>query len=143
MDLAVLDERDFFTALQENNRQTFLKMIEKYESYIAPIMRTQGFKRINQKERTVIFSFGEMTFSRSRWKKGDVVRIPVDEKLGLKPRARFSQELLYQLTTLSNFMPYRKVVSVMELLKNIYITKNSVQRALETAGGLLKERDEY
>lgn len=121
MDLAVLDERDFFTALQENNRQTFLKMIEKYESYIAPIMRTQGFKRINQKERTVIFSFGEMTFSRSRWKKGDVVRIPVDEKLGLKPRARFSQELLYQLTTLSNFMPYRKVVSVMELLKNIYI----------------------
>lgn len=134
MDLAVLDERDFFTALQENNRQTFLKMIEKYESYIAPIMRTQGFKRINQKERTVIFSFGEMTFSRSRWKKGDVVRIPVDEKLGLKPRARFSQELLYQLTTLSNFMPYRKVVSVMELLKNIYITKNSVQRALETAG---------
>ena len=143
MDLAVLDERDFFTALQENNRQTFLKMIEKYESYIAPIMRTQGFKRINQKERTVIFSFGEMTFSRSRWKKGDVVRIPVDEKLGLKPRARFSQELLYQLTTLSNFMPYRKVVSVMELLKNIYITKNSVQRALETAGELLEERDEY
>mgnify|MGYP003294525664 FL=1 len=143
MDLAVLDERDFFTALQENNRQTFLKMIEKYESYIAPIMRTQGFKRINQKERTVIFPFGEMTFSRSRWKKGDIIRIPVDEKLGLKPRARFSQELLYQLTTLSNFMPYRKVVSVMELLKNIYITKNSVQRALETAGGLLKERDEY
>ena len=142
MDLAVLDERDFFTALQENNRQTFLKMIEKYESYIAPIMRTQGFKRINQKERTVIFSFGEMTFSRSRWKKGDVVRIPVDEKLGLEPRARFSQELLYQLTTLSNYMPYRKVVSEMELLKNIYITKNSVQRALETAGGLLKERDE-
>ena len=40
-------------------------------------------------------------------------------------------------------MPYRKVVLVMELLKNIYITKNSVQRALETAGGLLKERDEY
>lgn len=143
MDLAVLDERDFFVALQENNRQTFLKMIEKYENYIAPIMRTQGFKRINQKERTVIFSFGEMTFSRSRWKKGDVVRIPVDEKLGLKPRARFSQELLYQLTTLSNFMPYRKVASVMELLKNIYITKNSVQRALETAGELLEERDEY
>ena len=84
-----------------------------------------------------------MTFSRSRWKKGDIIRIPVDEKLGLKPRARFSQELLYQLTTLSNFMPYRKVVSVMELLKNIYITKNSVQRALEIAGGLLKERDEY
>ena len=34
MDLAVLDERDFFTALQENNRQTFLKMIEKYDAVL-------------------------------------------------------------------------------------------------------------
>ena len=143
MDLSVLDERDFFVALQENNRKTFLKMIKKYEEYIAPMMRAQGYKRINQKERTVIFSFGEMTFSRSRWKRGAETRIPVDEKLGLEPRARFSQEFLYQLTTLSNFMPYRKVVSVMELLKNIYITKNSVQRALEIAGEILEERDEY
>lgn len=143
MDLAVLDERDFSTALQENNRQTFLKMIEKYESYIAPIMRTQGFTRINQKERTVIFSFGEMTFSRSRWKKGDTIRIPVDEKLGLEPRSRFSRELLYQITRLSNYMPYRKVVEVMELLKSIYITKNTVQHALDVAGELLVEKEEY
>ena len=86
----MLDERVFSERLRIDNQKTFLKMIEDYEKSIAPSMRAQGFKRINQKERTVIFSFGEMTFSRSRWKKGDTVRIPVDEKLGLEPRSRFS-----------------------------------------------------
>ncbi|MGT2666554.1 ISLre2 family transposase [Streptococcus rifensis] len=143
MDVAILDEREFSKQLNQNNQRSFLKMIEAYEKKIAPSMRAQGYKRINQKERTVIFSFGEMTFTRSRWKKGDTVRIPVDEKLGLEPRQRFSQELLYQITELSNYMPYRKVVAVMELLKKIYITKNTVQHALEVAGQLINEKEEY
>ncbi|EPR92811.1 hypothetical protein M059_09310 [Streptococcus mitis 18/56] len=143
MDITVLDEREFSRQLKQNNQRAFLKMIENYEKFIAPIMRAQGYKRINQKERTVIFSFGEMTFSRSRWKKDDTIRIPVDEKLGLEPRSRFSQELLYQVTKLANFMPYRKVVSVMEMLKEIYITKNTVQHALDMAGELLAEKEEY
>lgn len=139
----ILDERKFSERLKKDNQKTFLKMIEDYEKSIAPSMRAQGFKRINQKERTVIFSFGEMTFSRSRWKKGDTVRIPVDEKLGLEPRARFSQELLHQITKLSNYLPYRKVVEVMELLKSIYITKNTVQHALDVAGQLLEDKADY
>ena len=143
MDITVLDEREFSRQLNQNNQRAFLKMIENYEKFIAPSMRAQGYKRINQKERTVIFSFGEMTFSRSRWKKDDTIRIPVDEKLGLEPRSRFSQELLYQVTKLANFMPYRKVVSVMEMLKEIYITKNTVQHALDVAGELLAEKEEY
>ena len=143
MDMTVLDERAFSRQLNQNNQRAFLKMVDSYEASIAPSMRAQGYKRINQKERTVIFSFGEMTFSRSRWKKGDTVRIPVDEKLGLEPRARFSQELLYQVTKLANFMPYRKVVSVMEMMKEIYITKNTVQHALDVAGQLLADKEAY
>lgn len=143
MNTEVLDERAFFRQLQEANQKIFLKMIADYEAYISPILRSQGYKRINKKERTVIFSFGEMTFSRSRWQKGNEIRFPVDEKLGLVPRTRFSTEFLYQMTSLSNVMPYRKVVSVMELLKGIYITKNSVQRAIELSGKLLEEKEEY
>ncbi|MDT9554869.1 ISLre2 family transposase [Streptococcus mutans] len=143
MDTKVIDERQISRFFQENNRKTFLKMIARYENYIAPIMRANGYTRINQKERTVVFSFGEMTFSRSRWKKDGKIRIPVDEKLGLVPRARYSKELIYQLTELANFMPYRKVVTVVEELKQIYITKNSVQRALETAGKLLAGKEDY
>lgn len=47
------------------------------------------------------------------------------------------------MTKLANFMPYRKVVSVMEMLKEIYITKNTVQHALDVAGELLAEKEEY
>ena len=139
----MLDERVFSERLRIDNQKTFLKMIEDYEKSIAPSMRAQGFKRINQKERTVMFAFGEMTFSRSRWKKVESVRIPVEEKLGLEPRSRFSQELLYKITRLSNYMPYRKVVEVMELLKSIYITKNTVQHALDVAGHLLEDKADY
>ena len=57
MDITVLDEREFSRQLKQNNQRAFLKMIENYEKFIAPIMRAQGYKRINQKERTVIFSF--------------------------------------------------------------------------------------
>lgn len=69
MDIDILDEREFSKQLNQNNQRSFLKMIEAYEKKIAPSMRAQGYKRINQKERTVIFSFGEMTFTRSRWKR--------------------------------------------------------------------------
>ena len=140
MDLIVLNERDFYSYLQEENKKTFLKMIDKFENYIAPIMRSKGFKRINRAERTVLFSFGEITFSRSRWKKDGQTKIPVDEKLGLVSHTRFSKEVLYQLTKLANYMPYRKVAEVMELLNQIYVTKDSVLSAIQKAGELLKEK---
>jgi len=70
---ASFSELEFHQKLRENNQQFFLKMVASYEKTIAASMRAQGFKRINQKERTVTFSFGTMTFSRSRWKKGDII----------------------------------------------------------------------
>ena len=143
MDLTVLNERDFYSYLQEENKKTFLKMIETFENYIAPIMRSKGYKRINQAERTVLFSFGEITFSRSRWKKDGETKIPVDEKLGLVSHTRFSKEVLYQLTKLANYMPYRKVAEVMELLNQVYVTKDSVLSAIQKAGELLKEKEDY
>lgn len=143
MNMEVLDEREFYSYLQQKNQEIFLKWIDCYERYIAPIMRTKGYKRINEAERTVVFSFGEIRFSRSRWKKGEETRIPVDEKLGLIPYVRYSQEVLYQLTDLSRKLPYRKVVEVVELLNQVYVTKDSVQKAVNIAGDLLEEKEEY
>ena len=139
---ASFSELEFHQKLRENNQQFFLKMVASYEKTIAASMRAQGFKRINQKERTVTFSFGTMTFSRSRWKKGDIIRVPLDEKLGLIPRQRFSQEFLYLVTILASFMPYRKVVEVFDLLQDIGISKNVVHRAVSEAGNLIKQKEE-
>lgn len=141
--MTAFNELDFKRKLRENNQQTFLKMVADYEKSIAASMRAQGFKRVNEKERTVTFSFGTMTFSRSRWKKGNVIRIPLDEQLGLIPRQRFSQEFLYLVTVLASFMPYRKVVEVFDLLQNIGISKNVVHRAVSEAGNLIKQKEEY
>ena len=124
---ASFSELEFHQKLRENNQQFFLKMVASYEKTIAASMRAQGFKRINQKERTVTFSFGTMTFSRSRWKKGDTIRVPLDEKLGLIPRQRFSQEFLYLVTILASFMPYRKVVEVFDF-RLFYIHVHAAQR---------------
>ena len=141
--MTAFNELDFKRKLRENNQQTFLKMVADYEKSIAASMRAQGFKRVNEKERTVTFSFGTMTFSRSRWKKGNVIRIPLDEQLGLIPRQRFSQEFLYLVTVLASFMPYRKVVEVFDLLQDIGISKNVVHRAVSEAGNLIKQKEEY
>ncbi|MFR5847470.1 MAG: hypothetical protein ACLUFP_05895 [Streptococcus salivarius] len=137
--MTAFNELDFKRKLRENNQQTFLKMVADYEKSIAASMRAQGFKRVNEKERTVTFSFGTMTFSRSRWKKGNVIRIPLDEQLGLIPRQRFSQGSIL-VTVLASFMPYRKVVEVFDLLQNIGISKNVVHRAVSEAGNLIKQK---
>ncbi len=40
-------------------------------------------------------------------------------------------------------MPYRKVAEVMELLNQVYVTKDSVLSAIQKAGELLKEKEDY
>ncbi|MCC9781223.1 hypothetical protein LZU42_03550, partial [Streptococcus agalactiae] len=90
MEVKKFSEKDFVNEINKIKQKQFLSQIEQYESYIAPQMRTKGYKRINQSERTVVFSFGEITFSRSRWTNGFETRIPVDEWLGLEKYKRYS-----------------------------------------------------
>lgn len=143
MDSIPIDERSVVAKFKENNHQAFFKFIEQYESYIAPVMRFRGYRCVNTAERTVQFTFGEVTFSRTRWYKGKKCRIPVDEKLGLEKNIRYSRELLYQVAKLSNLVPYRKVPEVVQMMYQIYITKDTVHKAVQLAADLLEEREDY
>ena len=67
---ASFSELEFHQKLRENNQQLFLKMVASYEKTIATSMRAQGFKRVNEKERTVTFSFGTMTFFKKSLEEG-------------------------------------------------------------------------
>ncbi|MFM0763786.1 ISLre2 family transposase [Streptococcus suis] len=138
----VIDERELVAEFRENTQEQFLKYIEQYEAYIAPIMRANGYRRINQTERTVLFTFGEITFSRSRWTNGKRTRIPLDEKLGLKKHTRFSKELLYYVSKLSTMLSYRQVGIVIETCLGFHVTKDTVLKAIKEAGELLKQREE-
>ena len=78
------DEKEFVAELDRKREQQFLKQVRDYDERIAPSMRQKGYKRIDSIERTVVFTFGEVTFSRNRWRKGKESCYPVDEWLGLE-----------------------------------------------------------
>ncbi|HFI0149792.1 TPA: ISLre2 family transposase [Streptococcus suis] len=141
MNTFVIDERELVAEFRENTQEQFLKYIKQYEAYIAPIMRANGYRRINQTERTVLFTFGEITFSRSRWTNGIRTRIPIDEKLGLRKHTRFSRELLYYVSKLSTMLSYRQVGIVIETCLGFHVTKDTVLKVIKEAGELLKQRE--
>src|SRR5699024_4352184 len=110
---------------------------------MVPVMKAKGYTCIHSMERTVAFTFGEFTFRRRRWKKGDKWVVPVDEKLGLQKNVRFSLTLMYQIARLATMMPYDKVLQVIEMTYHITITKPTVVKAVKLCETLLEERKAY
>lgn len=141
--MTFFDERDIKTQLFAQNAQDFYEFVSKYDDDMVSVMKARGYTCIHSMERTVAFTFGEFTFRRRRWKKGDKWVIPVDEKLGLKKNVRFSWEFMYQIAKLSTMMPYDKVVQVIQLTYHISITKPVVVKAVKLCEQLLEERAAY
>lgn len=143
MKIETFSETAFLSELRDHHRTLFFEKIKSYEHKIAPILRSQGYRKINMIERTVVFTFGEITFSRSRWRKGKLTKIPVDDYLGLKKYYRYSNELMYRIAKLATILPYRQVCRVIELDYDVLITKDTVLKAVKLAQKLLKEREHY
>ncbi|VDC41972.1 hypothetical protein FMV2238Y02_03930 [Streptococcus canis] len=127
------------TFVAERNRQcelTFLKQVAAYDKQVASMMHVNGYRRIDAPERTVFFTFGEMTFSRNRWCKGKQTPYPVDEWLGLKKYMRYSLELLFQLAKLASKMSYREVCRSVRDTYHLSITKDTVLKAVKMVENL-------
>ena len=137
------DEKGFVEELHSQYKREFLKRIADYDRQIASTMRANGYVRLNQSERTVLFTFGEITFSRSRWSNGHQTRYPVDEWLGLKKYMRYSLELMYHLARHASVMSYRQVCRTVKLAYQLEITKDSVLKAVKLAGQLFSEKNRY
>ncbi|MGT2809020.1 ISLre2 family transposase, partial [Streptococcus iniae] len=58
------DEKTFISEMSKQREQEFLKRVRDYDERIAPTMRQHGYQRIDRSERTVLFTFGEVTISR-------------------------------------------------------------------------------
>lgn len=134
------DERKIKEELFIQNSKEFHRFIECYDNQMVPVMKAKGYTCIHSMERTVAFTFGEFTFRRRRWKKGDKWVVPVDEKLGLQKNVRFSLTLMYQIARLATMMPYDKVLQVIEMTYHITITKPTVVKAVKLCETLLEER---
>ena len=141
--MTTFDERELKERLFEQNAIDFYDFVAKYDDQMVPVMKARGYTCVHSMERTVAFTFGEFTFRRRRWKKGDKWVVPVDEKLGLRKNVRFSWEFMYQIARLSTMMPYDKVTQVIQLTYHITITKPTVVQAVKLCDKLLEQRAAY
>ncbi|WP_164683763.1 ISLre2 family transposase [Streptococcus hyointestinalis] len=137
------DEKMFIMEMSALHEKEFLKRIYSYDEQIASTMRQHGYKRVDSSERTVLFTFGEITFSRNRWRNEKETRYPVDEWLGLKPYMRYSPELLLHLAKLASKLSYREVCRTVKETYRLDITKDAVLKAVKRVGSLFSDRDRY
>lgn len=137
------DEQAFVVALDRQREKEFLKQVKQYDEQVASVMGLKGYQRIDASERTVLFTFGEMTFSRSRWRKGEETRYPVDEWLGLKKYMRYSPELIYHMARHASVLSYREVCRTIQIAYRLEVTKDAVLKAVKTAGRLFSEKERY
>lgn len=143
MTLEQFDEHQMMARFRKDNCEAFIQSLAAYDDEVTPAMRAAGYTCKNKATRTVLFTFGEVTFSRKRWYKGKECRIPVDEKLGLIKNTRYSLELLYQIADLSTYTPYRKVAKIVENMYQLVITKDTVLKAVKLGEQLLREQEAY
>ncbi|MGV3293865.1 ISLre2 family transposase [Streptococcus pluranimalium] len=137
------DEKTFISEMAKQREQEFLKRLRDYDEQIATTMRQHGYKRVDRSERTVLFTFGEMTFSRNRWRRGRETRYPVDEWLGLKPYMRYSPELMYHMAEHASKLSYREVCRTIKTAYGLVVTKDAVLKAVKLADRLFAEKEHY
>lgn len=137
------DEKIFVIEMAKLREKEFLKRIRDYDEQIATTMRQHGYKRVDSSERTVLFTFGEITFARNRWRKGRKTRYPVDEWLGLKPYMRYSPELMLHMAEHASKLSYREVCRTIETAYGLLVTKDAVLKAVKLAERLLIEKEHY
>lgn len=139
----IFNEQNYRKSCQNNNINAFLQTIEQYDNSVSDELLAKGYIKKNTASRTVLFSFGEVTFFRNRWYKDGKCYIPVDDYLELDKHSRYSKEIMCQIAELATYLPYRKVAEVFYLLCGVYITKDVVLKAVKLAGVLLAEQEDY
>lgn len=137
------DEKTFVSEMAKQREKEFLKRLRDYDQQIATTMRQHDYKRVDSSERTVLFTFGEMTFSRNRWRRGRKTRYPVDEWLGLQPYMRYSSELVLHMAEHASKLSYREVCRTIETAYGLLVTKDAVLKAVKLAERLLIEKEHY
>lgn len=83
-------------------------------------------------ERTIQFTFGAITYTRTAYIKGRKTHYPIDEWLGVQRNKRNSQVFEYYLTQIVAFMTYRKCSLVLELLTGMTVSKDSFGKLVKS-----------
>lgn len=137
------DENTLVLEQQKQNVQKFLSDMRRIDREHGSVLEKQGWVYRETAERTVTFTFGEVTLIRRCYEKGGIRRYPVDDYLNLEPYSRFSKWLLFKIASTAVELTCRKAAAHFQELLNITITKDTVHKARRLATELYKEKEEY
>lgn len=137
------DEKSLILEQQKHNIKKFLIDMKRIDREHGRILEKQGWVYRETADRTVTFTFGEVTLIRRCYEKGGIRCYPVDDYLSLDPYSRFSKWLLYKIASTAVDLTCRKAASHFQELLNVNITKDTVHKARKIATELYKEKEEY
>lgn len=119
-----LKEADDFSQLEEQIHklsqqaagQLFVEALEEIDQRLLS-QKEAGFKVVGKRERTLLTSFGEITFKRRLYSDREgAYHILLDQSLGLGPWRRISNRLMEISLDLGTEMPFRRAAKVMGYL---------------------------
>jgi len=119
-----LKEAEDFSQLEEQVHklsqraagQLFVEALEEIDQRLLA-QKESGFEVVGKRERTLLTSFGEITFKRRLYcDQEGAYHILLDQNLGLGPRRRISNRLMEISLDLGTEMPFRRAAKVLGYL---------------------------
>ncbi len=143
-DFSQLEER-IYKLSQKAAGQLFVEALEEIDQRLLA-QKESGLKVVGKRERTLLTSFGEITFKRRLYcDQEGAYHILLDQSLGLRPRRRMSGRLMELALDLGTEMPFRRAARVMGYLvptisaMGIWkVLKESGEEAINEAAALRK-----
>lgn len=139
----IFNEQTWRLEQQRRGIALFLLEMKRIDREQGRLLEKKGWKYKETAERTVMFTFGEVTLVRRCYVKSGRRCYPVDEYLELEPYSRISKYLLYKLATLVVDLPCRKAAAHFNELLYLNISKDMVANARKHATKLYKEKEKY
>lgn len=131
--------------LKELNLLVLQLALKRVDCEAEEMMRASGYVRIRKNvERTVSFTFGVLTYSRSCWKneRGDIV-YPVDDCFGLFSRQRLSHLFIERIQEVATLTSYQKTTEAIFSLTQLSISKTTVKNCVHDYADKSKEYLRY
>jgi len=118
---------------QQATAQLFVEALEEIDQRLLA-QKESGFKVVGKRERTLLTSFGEITFKRRLYcDQEGAYHILLDQSLGLGPRRRISNRLIEISLDLGTEMPFRRAARILGYLVPT-ISPMAIWKVLETSG---------
>lgn len=140
----ILEKENRLQLLMEDwNNVLFDYAINKKEKLFASAIDYEVYEPEKSYERSVQFTFGQMTFYRKSYRKYGRIIYPIDQWFELDQYQRYSEKVKFVATKLSGITTYRNVSTIFSDLTSLSVSKDTVMRLVKRFGDNVKETAKY